>query len=361
MRWMWIGLMLACAKASAQEPSAKPELSAYIQGRFIWDEGSRAGADTRGTPQVKDGFGVRRARLKVRYELDWSKLVLQVDAASRGVALRDAEVHLIEPWTGQRLALVVGQFKWPFGFEVRQSSSEREFPERTRAVRAFFAGERDRGAKLHAKVGWLRADVGLFDGNGIDHRGFGGVDNDRHKDLVARTGFDLGRLSGGVSGWYGRTLRPDAAEPSAPGAWFDRNRLGADLQASPALLPIGATTLRAEYIAGRTYFKSGAEAFGVPAAGWYALLAQALGERNTLALRYDRFDPRAGTPDGASSADPSAPASDNSVATLGLAWLHQWNASLRLTLAYEWVLTATPGEAEDPRDNVFTAQLQAKY
>ncbi|MHB8874409.1 MAG: porin, partial [Myxococcaceae bacterium] len=164
------------------------KLSGYVQARYTNLQGSHSGVDASGAPLVKDGFTVRRGRLKATYTAPYSQFVLQIDATPSGLALKDAEAHFFEPWTGQKLELIAGQTKWPFGYEVVQSSGDREFPERTRVVRAFANGERDRGAKLAWKKGIWRATAGVFDGNGTANKGFSGVDNDTEKDLVGRLG-----------------------------------------------------------------------------------------------------------------------------------------------------------------------------
>lgn len=332
------------------------KLSGYVQGRFTWDESSRA-------PSVRDGFNARRARIKTTFNGDWAKLVVQIDAAPKGVTLKDAEAWLIEPWTPYKIALGVGQMKWPFGFEVPQSSSQREFPERTRAIRAFLSGERDRGARLAASFGVFQITAGVFDGNGVDYDAAFGVDNDRYKDVVGRAGVELENFSGGVSGWVGQTVRFSEDEDLGvvDRETFDRNRIGADAQLDLSLLPIGETALRAELIAGRTYFRGDSEAFGIPALGWYALLVQGIGERHAIAVRYDYFDPLAGTENEASSADATRPASTNAIGTVGVAYIHHWSKHLKGTVAYELPMTQGPTGVIDPIDNVLTLQLQAKY
>jgi hypothetical protein len=347
----------------------KLKFSGYVQGRYTYADNSRQGMDATGNALVRDGFSVRRGRLKASYTTSWSSYVLQIDAVPSGVSLRDAEVHLIEPWTPYKLTLVVGQTKWPFGYEVIQSSGDREFPERTRVVRAFAPGERDRGAKILAKFGVLRLALGIFDGNGTENtwaaagsRGVG-VDNDQNKDGVGRLGFDLKWISGGISGWYGRTFKPGdySVTPAVVGKTHPRERVGADLQLYGDLLPIGATALKLEFIAGRTWMRDRVEQFGVPALGWYAVLVQNLGLSNALALRYDHFDGAAGTPNRVDSRDATKPASSNAVGTAGVAFIHYWDDVLKITAACEVPLTGTVATAVDPRDNVFTLQLQAKF
>ena len=78
--------------------------------------------------------------------------MLQIDAVPAGVTLKDAEATLFIPGTKQQLSLTLGQMKWPFGYEGPQSSSDREFPERSRVVRDFLPDERDRGAKVSGQA-----------------------------------------------------------------------------------------------------------------------------------------------------------------------------------------------------------------
>lgn len=330
------------------------EFSGYIQARYVWDEAS--------TPEkVTDGFTVRRGRLKATYELEWSEYVLQIDATGKGLTLKDAEVHLIEPWTGYKLEAVIGQHKYPFGFEVPQSSSKREFPERSRVVRSFLPGERDRGAKLLANIGAVRFMGGVFDGNGVDNKAARGVDNDRFKDVVGRVGFDLKWLAAGVSGWYGQTLRHEEEDDQGvviPEAVFPRTRIGADVQLVAKLLPFGKTALRWEGITGRTFAQSGVEQFGVPAAGWYAVLVQHLGDRTSIAARYEFFDPLLGTQDEVSSANPNRPASTNSFQNAGVALMYDWNESVELTGALEYPMTRGPVSAGNA---LLTLQAQARF
>jgi hypothetical protein len=242
----------------------KIKLSGYVQARFQAQES----LDDSGTGGF-NRFSVRRGRIKATYTGDLAQYMLQIDATTAGVALKDAEATLFIPGTKQNLSLTLGQTKWPFGFEGPQSSGDREFPERTAVVRAFLPGERDLGAKFNGKFGVLRLNAGVFNGNGTGNTNFIGTDNDKEKDFLGRVGFDLKWLSGGVSGWRGMTLgkRTGGTNPDAFRTAYARTRLGADLQLYLDLLPVGGTAVKAEYITGKTYQRSGAEQFGVPASG----------------------------------------------------------------------------------------------
>jgi phosphate-selective porin len=334
----------------------KLKLSGYVQARYE----ARQSLDETGAGGF-NRFGVRRGRLKATYTGELAQVVLQIDAVPTGVSLRDAEATLFIPGTKQNLSLTVGQMKWPFGYEGPVSSTDREFPERSQVVRAFLPGERDRGAKLNGKFGALRVSAGVFDGNGISHTGFIGTDNDKEKDLIGRVGFDKKWISGGVSGWYGNTLgRRPAPNPDTTREAYPRTRLGADLQLYLDLVPVGGTALKGEYIVGKTYQRGGVEQLNVPASGWWLLLVQNLGLSNAVALRYDSFDPERGRPPTESGTRLGA---NNPIGTLGVAAIHYFGESLKITAAYELPMTATAegGSVQDPKDNLFTLQFQARF
>ncbi len=339
---------------------SKIKISGYIQARYTYAENSFSGVDASLAPLVKDGFSVRRGRAKIEYAGQVARYMLQVDATPTGVSLKDAEVGLTEPFTGKKyFSLTMGQMKWPFGYEVVQSSGEREFPERTRVVRAFFNGERDLGAELAFRSGPVRAWFGVFDGNGTANRGFIGVDNDTEKDYFGRVAVDFKWIAFGVSGSGGLTYKPTDA--SGPGRHYERTRIGLDAQVYLDLFPFGSTAVKAEFIAGRTYQAGNVEVFGQSALGWYGLLVQNIGDHEQLAFRYDFFDPATGLRNAADSKSPTKPSSRNQVHTFGLLASHYFDEALKMTVVYELPIVATSGTDISPKQNVFTVQLQAKF
>lgn len=338
---------------SALSPLTKLKFSGYVQARYQWEEAREDG--TGGFSR----FTVRRGRLKATYTGDIAQFMLQIDAVPTGVGLRDAEATLFIPGTKQQHALTLGQMKWPFGYEAVQSSSEREFPERSRVIRAFLPDERDRGVKYSARVGFLRLAAGVFDGNGLNYPGSVGVDNDKEKDVIGRAGFDLKWISGGVSGWYGHTMGKGLGEDFRHA--HERSRLGADLQVYLDFLPFGATALKGEYIHGRTYVSNGVELLDRVASGWYALLVQNIGLQNALAIRYDYFDPAHGISNGAAAAGSDRPAGTNAVGTLGATAIHYFGENMKLSVSYELPMTATVDGVKDPHDNLLTVQMQARF
>jgi hypothetical protein len=338
---------------SSLSPLKKLKFSGYIQSRYQWEEARED--DTGGFSR----FTVRRGRLKATYTGDIAQFVLQIDAVPTGVSLKDAEATLFLPGTQQHMSVTLGQMKYPFGYEVPQSSSEREFPERSRVVRAFLSGDRDRGVRYSGKLGVFRLNAGLFDGNGIDFPGSVGVDNDKEKDVIGRAGFDLKLISGGISGWYGHTLGKGVGEDFRHA--HERSRLGVDLQVYLDVLPIGTTAIKGEYIRGRTYVSNGVENLDRVASGWYALLVQNIGLSDAVAIRYDYFDPANGVANAASAPGSDRPAGTNAVGTLGATALHNFSENMKLSVTYELPLTATVEGVKDPHDNLLTVQMQARF
>ncbi|PTL82440.1 porin [Vitiosangium sp. GDMCC 1.1324] len=340
---------------SILSPLSKLKFSGYVQGRYQWEQTRENG--TGGFSR----FTVRRSRLKATYTGDIAQFMLQIDASPSGVTLKDAEATLFIPGTKQNQSVTLGQMKWPFGYEAVQSSSDREFPERTRVIRAFLPDERDRGVKYSGKFGFLRLSAGVFDGNGINFPNSAGVDNDKEKDLIGRAGFDLKWISGGISGWYGHTIPLVKAVEDPYRLAYERSRIGADLQVYLDFLPVGATALKGEYIKGKTFVSNGTELLDRPASGWYALLVQNIGVTDAVAVRYDYFDPSNGTPALADSKNPTAPAGTNAVGTVGLTAIHYFGENLKLSATYEHPMTAVVADVHDPHDDQFTVQMQARF
>ncbi|ADO71694.1 porin [Stigmatella aurantiaca] len=329
----------------------KLRISGYIQARYQYqeplDEITGAGGFSR--------FTIRRSRLKATYTTDLAQAMIQIDASPTGVALRDAEATLFIPGTKQQLSLTVGQMKWPFGYEGPQSSSDREFPERTRVTRNLLPSERDRGAKVNGRYKFLRLAVGMFDGAGIDSGTT--QDNDKEKDLIGHVGFDLKWIAGGVSGWYGHALGKLPTDTFRRA--YDRSRVGVDLQTYFDLLPVGGTSLKGEFLAGRTYgAANNATHLDVPAHGWYLLLVQNIGLNDAVGFRYDSFDPHNGQPDDGTLELPGA---DNTVDTVGFVVQHHFGENLKMTASYELPITHVIAQAQDPHDNLFTLQMQARF
>jgi len=343
----------------------KLKISGYAQGRFVDDQGQSYLAGT----SVSDQFIVRRARAKLTYDASWSEYVLEFDAVPSGVSLKEAYAMLKLPWSGA--TLTVGQFKFPFGYENQQSSSEREMPELARVVASFVNGEYDRGVRLAAKYKFLNLKLAAVNGSGANYKGlqlgtqtYGGSssnDNDKQKDVVGRLGVDFGFLVAGVSGWLGSTFVPGTTVAGnwVPGKFHDRTRVGADVQLYLDLVPIGGTAIKGELIAGKTWSNGGTEMIDLPALGWYAFLLQNLTTADAVFVRYDSFRGDLGA--GPAVDAKGKPLSTNKVSTLGFGAQHWFDETLKVSVAYEIPTTDVPAGASDPNHKKFTVQAQVKF
>lgn len=320
----------------------KLKLSGYVQGRFEWHDDSQSGLNSSNKAATTTQFLVRRARLKATYKGTYAELVLQAEFAGATPSLKDAEATLIEPWTGFDVNLTVGQFKWPFGYDVLLSSVSREMPERARMSRVLFPNERDRGVRVKMQHEALGIALALVNGNGTTDPTFGINDQNHPKDFVGRVSLDLEWIVFGVSGYTGRWLvatpgDSKATPPTEPTKKsYAKTRLGADAQLYGELLPIGGTALKLEGLTGKELGKS--------VLGAYATLVQHLGSDFGVFARGDYYDK-------------DTDASDNGYAAIGGGV--QWFASgnLRATAAYEHPIN----EGKDVNDDSLTLQLQAMY
>ena len=330
----------------------KLKLSGYIQARWAWQEAIKYGS---GAPD-KDNFYIRRGRFKVVADGDLTQFVMQLDAISSGLSLKEAyaTVKLSKSW-----AVDAGLQLMPFGYEVAsRSSSDLDLLERSQASVYFLDGEYDLGVSARGKVGPLAVRGGLFNGNGI--KGGAGRDNDQAKDVIARATWDLGFLTGGLSGWYGKAINY-AAVVNGGHVSYDRVRAAVDAQLFLDLLPVGGTFLKGEYIWGKTGIgtaNGGAGAnLGRAASGVYAILGQNLGPWDQVAVRYDSFINHA--------IDISGPTNTKVKQTneVSAALHHFIGGSGKLSLAYYHPMNGTKGAVAvaDPKADRVEAQLQAKF
>ena len=337
----------------------KLKFSGYVQPRFAWREDA---IYEKGAP-TQDGFYIRRGRFKAVYTAtDWAAFTLQLDATTSGVGLKEAYATLVLPedlkLPLKKIAVDAGLQLMPFGYEVGvRSSGDLDLLERSAVSRSFLKGEYDLGVAVRGNLGPFNLKVGLFNGNGVD--GAAGKDNDQKKDVIGRLGFDLGNVTGGVSGWYGKTIAYTLADNKD----YDRARVGADLQVFLDLLPLGGTALKGEYIWGKTQIGTGSggagDALGVIGWGWYAILTQNVGPWNQIAVRYEQFKPD-------QKIDEDLPANQGKVFLQDeiSGALHTYlGGNLKLSFAYFHPMNRTKGDTapSDPKKDSFVAQLQAKF
>jgi Phosphate-selective porin O and P len=373
-----------------QDKASKLKITGFVQGRYEWHQDSVNGWDysakpTTTTPpgnaasSTKSTFYVRRARLDTVYSGTNAEFVLQLDAGGDTVGLRDAEAAFVDTWTPLHLRISVGQFKYPFGYELQQSDTAREMPERSRMIQQLFAGERDRGLKVQGSYQMLRFQIALVNGNGIQDPIFkAGKDENAWQDLVGRLGFDLTTVSGGLSGYYGAndvynpaynaTTNPDTNPLNLKR--FSRMRLGADVQGNLDVPSLGNLSLRGEVMYSRDKNK---EYNGVAADacqdrigwGWSLIAAQNIGNYLGAVVRVDGYDPLLkGSLDSTTCAGTTAKpgtyvaAGKDQIITYGGGLLVYVSANLKASFIYEH-----PTEQADKKVNndIVTAQLQARF
>jgi hypothetical protein len=370
-------------EAAAAERDAKVDklsklkLSGYVQSRYEWHQDANngwsfpaPGSTSAGSTGAKDYFYVKRARLISVYNDTNAEMVVQIDASGTSFAAKDLEAAFIDTWTPLHLRISVGQFKYPFGYELQQSDVVREMPERSRFILNYFPGERDRGLKIQGKYDILRFQVALVNGNGTQDSAFGVLDSNKYKDLVGRVGIDQGFIAGGVSGWYSPDTIDDSNSDKTKWLKFTRVRVGADVQGYIDVPGVGNLALRGEAIYSRD---KNQDYNGVAASscqdrigwGWSLIAAQNVGKYVGAVVRVDGYDPLLqGSLDSVKCAGTTAKpgtyvtAGTDRVITYGGGLLGYVSPNLKLSLIYEH--PAEQGSNKVDND-IFTAQLQASF
>lgn len=315
----------------------KIRFSGYVQARYQSYQNTNEATSAERPGQVADTFTLRRVRLTVAARpTDKVGVKWQVEGATGSVETRDAWIDYYfsgDPATGY--TATIGQMKTPFGFELVQSSSVRELPERARVVRFFFPDERDRGAKIASSTGGKYFyEVGVFNGINLGSRnGLNNNDNNNNKDIVGRIRTTTlgGRLDLGASFDIGNTFRTNNFPgESGIGAGSPRENtkqvFGADFQ---WFLRDG-TLLRGEWMGGK--------ALGTDASGYILTLVQNVGKKDQFVARREWF----GTDDYAIvQRSPAGTALGTGVykgtlSTWHIGWIHYLDPSTRLKLFYEF-------------------------
>jgi len=381
------------ATAAAVANLRKTSIDGYIQFRYQNRSDDRGDVQPGGVLSNEETFFLRRNRIRVRHTFkEHNMFAFQIDAAQGNtVTIKDA--YLTLPLLKAKgldtpPVLWAGQFNIPFGFEIQQSSSEREFPERSRGERALFAGERDRGIKIEGTLGnqALTYQLGVLNGNGIGDasgngtipgtgtRGAGGVqiptrthnwrDTNEAKDFVGHLVYEPphGAFAIGASGYFGETTAATGAFDEGGRELYDRYdklRYGAEFR----FYGLPETIFRGEYVLGQE-FNAGRRNEGglvedsADFAYWYAQIIRNLNDRNAIGVRYDYYDP--------DTDDPLAPqvSSVNShvgVHTLTAIAQRFLTDSTRLTLAYEKPYLPRNSSGVRSKQDLFTVQFQYRY
>jgi hypothetical protein len=314
-------------------------VSGYLQAQYESHEESEDQLRQSGQLANQDRFLLRRARIRVEREWDYSSFVVELDGNTTNgpaVAVQKAEASLF--WRGGREAPegplakgTVGLFDTPFGLEMVESPRKRWFSERTLASRAFFPGEPDLGVRASGEAAWFRWVLAAVNGNPVgDKTGFSLQNANAHQDLVLRVGAaarasERVALAGGVSMLSGKgfhkgtvatkstvrwndtnedgqiqptELAPQFGLAPVPSESFDRWLVGADLRLL-VTTPLGATTLQGELYAASNLDRGSYLADPVSAGtdlrelGWYVAATQEIGRYGVVGIRTEYYDPNA--------------------------------------------------------------------
>ncbi|MBI3681146.1 MAG: hypothetical protein HY235_12210 [Acidobacteria bacterium] len=198
------------------------------------------------------GEAARPNFLLTRMETRWSGKVsgkvgmgfeLQYHPAPGGSSFEIVNDAFVEYYPNESTTIRAGQFVKPFGFDIQQSSSIREAPERGIFAGYFFPGQRDRGVMVIRKLDALGAPlrgVTVYGAALNGNRFFQDNNRQLNYNLRARKVFASLPLAVGISAQLGRQLLP----PGVGGSNLE-DYYGVDLQFVWRRLGV-----RGEYVAG---------------------------------------------------------------------------------------------------------------
>lgn len=394
----------------------KLKVSGWVQAQYQIAE-SRGAKGFDGGNFIGDQyqrFMIRRGRVKFTYTQKMSQYVLQVNLSERGVNLVEIFGKVTDPWT-KSLSLTAGVINRPFGFEIQQSSADRETPERSRFTQVLMPNERDLGAMLTYQpvkgsfLYGLKVDGGFFSGNGIAVPGTtsvgvaGLVDTDNFKDFIGRAHYkksfaeDKYTLGVGVSHYNGgiaylnnkvynsmadvnglqKWVIADTASTIFKGKKAQRVYTGADFQFSVKSV-IGTTTLRGEYIFGNqpgaqddnrspnTTVFNAASTYERQFNGGYVYFVQRIAKtKHELAVKYEWYDPNTKVSAKDFGTGTTLKSADLRYDMLGLGYINYWDDNVKFMVYYNFVQNekgaGLAGYTKDIKDNVLTFRMQYRF
>jgi hypothetical protein len=297
-------------------------------------------------------------------------------------------------------SVTAGLLQVQFGFELTQSSSERETPERARYNQTLFPVERDLGAfgslvfPKSSKLHGLKIDAAVMNGAaGVapefdSHKDYTGriqysktTKNEKFQFAIGASGYFGGYRTGKVKDYVmGKNAAGDdifefAKDTGNYNRVAKRIYYGADVQASIDWA-IGITTVRAEYIMGENPGTSSSNRSpGVAPTsnlyhrqfnGAYFYYIQDIGQTKfQVVAKYDWFDPNvklSGSQIGKTGTNTNL--GDVRFDTYGFGVTYRINSYAKLMLYYDIVKnesTQLAAYKKDIMDNVFTCRIQIKY
>jgi len=397
----------------------KLKVSGWVQAQFQWAESKGADNFDGGTfaPNSNNRFMIRRGRVKFTYTQKLSQYVFQINGTERGLNLVEIYAKITEPWS-KTVSLTAGVMNRPFGFEIEQSSSVRETPERSRYTQILMPNERDLGAKLtyepgkdHSLYG-LKVDAGFYNGQGIAVPGTSsstglfvndGVNEfDYIKDFIGRLSYyknskdEKKRYGIGVSHYNGGIIQQSnvvyneivsgpnglswAAADTLDGTTFKgksapRKYFGTEFFFSTKSA-IGATTIRGEYIFGTqpgtndntrsaSFLPLKKEVYLRKFDGAYAYLIQRLGHsKHELAIKYEWYDPNSQLSGMELKSLNGMTKADVKFSALGFGYNYYYDENVKFMFYYNMVTnekTQVSGYEMDLKDDIFTLRMQYRF
>ncbi len=338
--------MLVGLTSTAHADDWTHDLTGWIQFDSIaWSERSVDELDPEADGDLlnEERFLVRRGRIRWSaqngpihgaFELDGNTIdgpAARILAASVGYAwtprgmepARDGDGHALP-----LLAVTAGLFRTPFGMEVPMAERVKPFLEPPTFARALFPGNYDGGAMVAGAWSAVRWAVGLVNGAPFGDAQWLGRDPSSSYDVVGRVGAAIQgprrfRIEAGVSGITGSgfsagspatkdeiewvddngdgivgpsEVRVVPGSPGIPSETFDRDALGADVQAHWCLCVLGEgwafveAVLATNLDRGVVYADPIKVARDLRHSGFAIGIVQDLSKYARVGVRYDRYD-----------------------------------------------------------------------
>ncbi len=393
----------------------KLHVSGWIQAQYQWIE-------TKGAKNFDGGdfptnsnnrFMIRRGRVKFTYSNKNSEYVFQLNASERGVNIADIYAKFTEPWT-KSFSIFAGIMNRPFGFEIEQSSSVRETPERSRFNQILMPNERDLGAKISfqpikgKKLFGFRVDAGFYNGTGISVPGTSSsfawvTDFDSFKDFIGKMRYERtsknGKINFGVGASYYNggfvydgnkiynSIKTDSLgkfgwqiADSTNGVAYAKHKspriyYGADAQFG-VTSKIGTTTVRLEYITGEQSATSASSKSPIVFApnpiyvrqfnAGYAYLIQRIGKsKHEIALKYEWYDPNSKIAGRDMTGADGFTDADVKYTMLGVGYNFYVHENVKFMFHYNMVTNEATkginGFTKDIKDDVLTVRMQYRF
>jgi len=206
-----------------------------------------------GDALAQEHFAIPRASLRADgHRGDWSA-ALELEAfTSRATLPEPTQTSGVRPeivavgWRyNDRVEVVGGMFRTPFGASTPVSPRDRLFLELPTVNRALFPGDLDVGAMVHGAYGVARYSLAVMNGAPVGDAQWKGKDPSSSYDFVGRIGMEWStkafwghpHVAAGVSALSGHDLHPGTPPTKDHLAWNDDNHDGMVEQNELTVIP----------------------------------------------------------------------------------------------------------------------------